>query len=231
MRLVIATTMWKRPEVFRFWAQQVNKLKEQANFEIIPLAVGSEGRRSKGLCDEYGINYYEFPNMPLGRKANARLKFCERYNPDWILFLGSDNVISFDLLEEYQKHFDNYDVIECKDIYYFDTRTKQSVYCEGYDNHRKGEPLAVGRCISRYVAEQNNWSLWNDRSFKGIDSAINKKLSPFRRKLIEIKDKHLVLDIKGNQNISTFDTRRSNWHLINDDFFKEKTDFEKLKTL
>lgn len=223
--------MWKRPEVFRFWAEQVNKLKEQADFEIIPLAVGSEGRRSKRLCESYGIEYYEYPNHPLGRKANARLRFCKKYDPDWILFLGSDNVISFDLLQEYIKHMESYDVIECKDIYYFDTRTKTSVYCEGYNNHRKGEPLAVGRCISRYVAEENNWDLWDDRKLKGIDSSVHEKLKPFRRKLITIKDKHLVLDIKGNQNISTFDTSRTNWHVISNEFFKRKTDFRRLSML
>ena len=81
------------------------------------------------------------------------------------------------------------------------------------------------------MAEENNLDLWDDRKLKGIDLSVHEKLKPFRRKLITIKDKHLVLDIKGNQNISTFDTSRTNWHVISNEFFKRKTDFRRLSML
>ncbi len=226
--------MWKRPKVFQFWCDSIKRLqKEVPEVEIIPMAVGSEGYRSRKLAERNGVIYHEVQNRPLGAKANARLKHAKELNPDYVLFLGSDDIICHDLLREYLKRIKSCDVIEVKDLYYFDTRTKKCVYCEGYTNERKGEPLAVARFVKRQVLDYFGWSVWESRKVKNIDSGFHNKLesSHFKRDLITIKDKYLVLDIKSAANISTFDTTRDNWHLINNEFFKRKTDFKALSML
>ncbi len=226
-RLVIGTMMWKRPNTFRFWAKHLQSLK--SNFEIVLLAVGSEGETSRKLAQDCGVHYVEYPNN-LGAKANARCRACQLLNPDYIMFLGSDNIVCNELLEYYWLNRHN-DIIEVKDIYYFDTRSNTSVYCEGYTNHRKGEPLAPARMISRKVAELLHWSLWNDRKRAGIDSSATVKLNRFKRHQITIKDRFLVLDIKSNQNISKFDVSRDNWHIIDEEFIRERTNFNVLRRL
>lgn len=225
--------IWKRPNVFKFWCDQIKVLQQELDVEIIPLAVGSEGVHSKRLAEENGVIYYEFPNMPLGRKANHRLRMAKELNPDYILFLGSDDVICPELLKHQVELAKDYDVIEVKDIYYYDTRSKTFVYCEGYTNHRKGEPLAVARFVNAKVFDKIGLNVWNARKRKGIDSDFNDKLHQFKRTQVEIKNRFLVLDIKTNDNISTFDTTRDNWSLIPQTFVRRKLgeNFSKLKSL
>lgn len=216
IKLVISTMIWGRFDLFRFWASQINRLKlECEDFEIIPLAVGSEGDESRLVAESCGVHYYEFPNEPFVEKANARLRFCADHNPDYILFLGSDDIVSPSLLSEYcQLMRDGFDIIESKDMYFFDTESKQLAYCEGYTGRRYGEGMAVGRCISYAVAASMNWRLWY-HGRGGMDSKINKSLNyyPFKRTQITIRNKHLILDIKGKGGINTFKPDKPNWHL------------------
>jgi hypothetical protein len=213
-RIVIGTMIWKRPEVFRFWAACVDNLREHfPELEIIACAVGSDGEESRELAESCGVHYREFPNQPLREKADARLRFCKTFKPDWILFLGSDDVICPDLLREYVRLMeDGADIIEVSDLYYFDTATGQTAYSSGYTHRRHGEPLAVARCINAAVAEELDWSLWRSQGRSSLDGAIHRRLSQsdFRRDRVTVKDSYLVLDIKTEVNISPANFDRPN---------------------
>jgi hypothetical protein len=214
--------MWKRHKVFQLWCDQIKVLQKEVDAEIIPLAVGSEGSVSKQLAELNGVVYHEFPNLPLGRKANHRLQMAKSLSPDYILFLGSDDIICPELLKHQIELAKDYDVIEVKDIYYYDTRSRVFVYCQGYTNHRKGEPLAVARFVNTKVFDKIGWSVWNENKRRGIDSDFHKKLNQFNRKQIKIKDRFLVLDIKTSENISKFDVTRNNWKIVSQGFVSRK---------
>ncbi len=225
--------IWKRPKVFNFWCDQIKVLQREVDAEIIPLAVGSEKKVSRELAEVNNVRYYEFKNRPLGRKANYRLRVARSLDPDYILFLGSDDVICSDLLQYQIELANDFDVVEVKDIYYYDTRTKTFVYCKGYTNHRKGEPLAVARLVNAKVFDEIGCDVWDARKSKGIDIDFHNKLDQFKRTQIEIENRFLVLDIKTDDNISTFDTTRDNWKVIPEAFVKKKlgSQFSKLKQL
>lgn len=235
IKLVIGTMMWGRFELFQFWCDHIKRLqKECPEIEIIPISVGSEGYKSKSICESNGIHYLEHENLPLRNKANARLKFAKQFNPDYIMFLGSDDIISTSLLKEYHTHMlDGVHILEVMDLYYFDRISKRSAYCEGYiSKRRKGEPMAVARCISSYVAEEFNWELWNTNINSSPDANINKNLRStiFSNFRLNIKNKHLVLDIKG-EGINVFKPNKPNWELIDTSIIKNflpKKEFQKL---
>lgn len=227
IKLCIGTMMWKRYELFKFWATQIRRLQKdfKNELEIIPVAVGSEGGLSRTLAERYNIHYLEHENLPLGRKANARLMFCKQFNPDYIMFLGSDDIICSGLMAEYIKEMrNNTEIIEVMDLYYYDLISKKAAYCEGYTTgRRKGEPLAVARCISKTVADVLGWKLWDNSRRISPDSCIYKALKTydFTRTKLTIKDKYLVLDIKNDEGINTFKPEKDNWELIKRTTFKK----------
>jgi len=235
LRLVIGTMIWKRFDVFQFWCDHIKRLQNECQeIEIIAIAVGSEGESSRKIAEKNGVYYTECQNLPLSRKANARLMFAKQFNPDYIMFLGSDDIISTSLLKTYF-HFmqQGIDIIEINDLYYFDIKTKSAAYCDGYSfGRRKGEPMAVARCIKNVVAIVFNWQLWNEKTKSSPDSNIFKMISQynFSRKRITINGQHLVLDIKGG-GINNFNINKQNWHSINNQEFLKFISIEEFQKL
>jgi len=137
MKVVIATMIWQRPEVFKVWAacaMTIIKLFPEIHIEVV--VAGSEGRKSRELVEGFGFLYVEVKNEPIGRKANRRLMACEKLNPDYVLFLGSDDVVSpkaFNYL--YRLMQLGVDEIVNMDLYYYDTRSKIAVHSIGFINY------------------------------------------------------------------------------------------------
>jgi len=224
LRLVIGTMMHRRYWVFQLWCNHIKRLQVSfPNIEIIPIAVGSEGKITKNLAESNGVYYHEYPNGDLKKKANARLRFAKRFDFDFIMFLGSDDVISNSLLKRYIELINQgFEIIEIMDLYYFDLQTKAFAYCDGYSSgERTGEPMAVARCISYKVADDNDWDLYGSRFSPdgAIREALNKR--NYKRKQFYIKGDHLVLDIKGS-GINSFNIKKSNWFEESRSYLKSK---------
>lgn len=223
-RLCIATMAWQRHELFESWCMNIDHLRNcDTGFEIIPIVVGSFDRHIRNIAEKYNCYYTDFQNMPLGAKSNERLRFCSEFAPDFIMLLGSDDFICADLLREYYRLAqEGNQIIEVSDIYYLHPETGTHVYCEGYTNNRKGEPMAVARMFTSSVAEAFNWKLWPEHKRRGMDSKIRTALRGIdvKRTQFSVKDRFLVLDVKTGVNLTKFDTSRDNWHVIEPNHIK-----------
>lgn len=225
MRVVIPTMIYGRFEVLDIWAAGIHRLiKSFPDIEFNVLIAGSEGEVSRDKAIDYGFDYIQLPNFPLGLKANLRLQAARDYEADYCLFLGSDNLISnatFGYLLD--KAAKGYKQVSNYDLYLHDSRTKRTVYSKGYTNHRRGESLAVGRFLHKDILNALGWTLWSDSREKWLDveSYARIKSIPHRQHKYRIKDSGLfVIDIKTVNNISSFQMR-SNWIPINFTTIKE----------
>ncbi len=204
--------IWKRPEVFKIWAVAVQRIIAtfpKIDFEV--LIAGSEGMVSKKIVDAWKWNYLETPNQPLGLKANIRLKACQKLKPDYVLFLGSDDIMSIPtfrfILNKIKQGFDE---IAPMDLYIYDVQSKRLVYSRGYTNHRKGERLAIGRVIHRDVLNKLKWTMWNSTRNTSLDGSSKSLLDGIVRKpcYYWLKENNLmILDIKTAVNLSKFKLR------------------------
>ena len=79
------------------------ELKDVLNLELV--AVGSEGDKSKNICEESGFNYFEYENQPMSEKWNFGLQMTKKFNPDAVIIIGSDDLIDKPLLKFYDKKF------------------------------------------------------------------------------------------------------------------------------
>ncbi len=214
MKIVITTLIWKRPEVFKIWAVAVQRIiSEFPDIDFEVLIAGSEGRVSKKITDAWKWHYIETPNQPLGLKANIRLKACKKLKPDYVLFLGSDDIMSIKtfafILKKIKKGFDE---IAPMDLYIYDAPSKTLVYSQGYINHRKGERLAIGRAIHKDVLDRIGWTMWDstrdrnlDGSSKGLLNSVVKNPYYYWLK----KNNLMIVDIKTEINLSVFQIRNN----------------------
>lgn len=220
MKIIITTLLWQRYEIFEIWAEAALRLINDfsnTRTKISVVVAGSEGEQSKSLVEGFGFHYVEVPNMPLGRKANFRMLKCRDLKPDWVVFLGSDDIISSKtfryLLKQMRK---GYDAIHNMDLYYYDTISGYTVYNCGYINHRRGEPMAPGKCLSAKLLKRMKWKLWDDDLLNTLDFNLRKKLEKrrYKKHIYSLKEKGLmIMDIKGKNNITPF-RMRPNYTII-----------------
>ncbi len=221
MKVVITTMIWQRPAITSIWCEAVKRLiKSFPQVEFNVLVAGSEGVHSRTLIEWHGFDYIETPNAPLANKANLRLQACKKYNADYILFLGSDDVMNnktFEfILSKMQKGFDE---IAPMDLYIYDTVSKTLVYSRGYINHRKGERLAIGRAVKCSVLDRVGWSMWKPGLNTSLDGSSREKLNKHIRNpyYYWLKANGLmIIDIKSKVNMGKFVIRKNHTVVPND---------------
>jgi len=209
MKIGILSAMWQRPGIFEIFATGINRLRDQ--FDITPVIVGSEGEVSKALCKKYGFLYLERPNNPLGRKFNAGLQVFKIFPVDYVIIMGSDDLISNNLIETYMPYMEKgHDLIGILDIYYYDILTKKLHYWPGYgncqkDKKRRNEPLGLARCISNKMINLVNWHLWDNNVNKGLDWIMWQRLKRVQCKPVSVKLTAInafAVDLKSGHNIN-----------------------------
>lgn len=207
--VVIITAMWRRPEVFRMFAVGVTNLIEKTDTKINVVVSGSEGKISRNLAESYGFLYTEFPNRPISAKHNTALHIAREINPDYVLCLGSDDILSQELFILYEQHMHTgIDFIGLKDFYFYDIISRKASYWGGYtDRKRYGETCGAGRMISRRLLNQCGWVLWNNNINKGLDGSMSANLrgKNFTSAIISLKDNRVfAVGIKSRTNVTSF---------------------------
>lgn len=208
MRIALVTMMYGRHEIFQIFAKQFEYLRDNCSEELVCVCVGSDGMRGQTLCDKHGIYYHNFPNHPLGRKANKRLEIAQSMDVDAVLFAGSDDLISLNDLEyKIKKLKEGFNFIAPMDIYYYDYRGGGFYYSNGYNGTaRAGEPMAVGRMLSREVMDKLKWNLFPSGKKRGLDGAAKRKLATIETKkhfYYHSKKGTMVVDIKSGMNMNS----------------------------
>lgn len=210
MRIAIVTTMWQRPEIFRIFAEQCQHLQNKyGNLDVI--VTGSESHKSKHLAESYGFHYIEYANKPLGRKQNRSTIKAKALGVDYVICVGSDDLISDKLYEYYLSQFEKgIDFIAPLDCYFYDTVSGKGLYWGGYRGKWQGMTCGAGRALSRNILNRLNWQPWYDELYSDVlDTGMDEKLKrvPHSRhtfKISTIKNAYLI-DIKSSTNMTPFE--------------------------
>ena len=234
--MVILTCIWKRPKLTRIVLSHYRALKKELkgeiNLELV--AVGSEGERSKDICEESEFNYFEYENQPMSEKWNFGLQMTKKINPDAVIIVGSDDLIDKNLLKFYDKKLkQGYMMVGIKDFYIYDTERRKLAYWRGYgklnDAHRMNETIGLARCLSRTLLDKLDFNIWNDLNIsRNLDGAMTTRLkevgiypvSEANMPYVDLDNQlygagHLgynlkeiegfAIDIKTKTNVTTFD--------------------------
>jgi tetratricopeptide (TPR) repeat protein len=234
--IVILTCVWKRPQlteiVLSYYATLQQELKGFINLEL--LAVGSEEKESEKLCQACGFDYVEYRNQPLSDKWEYGLNRCKDYDPNAVIIVGSDDLISRSLIEFYdQKIKEGLVFCGITDAYFLDLPTNEMIHWVGYTSNidpvRLGETTGMGRCLSRPLLDKLEFSIWkNLNKDRSLDGAMTQKLYEFGLELLDEKNcpltqvdtqtlrighcgfnlaemNAMALDIKFTENLTTFD--------------------------
>lgn len=230
MKIAIVTGVWQRPQIFELFAKGVHELEKIEGIELLTIVAGSEGELSKNMVEKHSFHYIEIPNQPLATKMNATILKAKEFNVNYVLCLGSDDIIHPDLMLKYIEQMEKgVDFIGVLDFYFLETTTKKCLYWGGYrDSRRKNHTCGAGRILSKNLLNKWNWTVWKNKHSHILDSSMQEKLSvtPHTSCIFSLKDFDLYgLDLKSETNMTKF----ALWD--NTNYIDNSIIFEKFKYL
>lgn len=197
-RLLIYTALWKRPHISEICFAGLNRLRKHPDYDIKVLAVISEEEMIP-LCEKYDVQWVMHENQPLGKKKNFGLKAAKEIDFDFLMEIGSDDLITNELLTSYKEYL-KYDFFGIRDAAYInsvDGECRRLISKSTY---------GAGRMIKRSVLERVGWELWADNKEKGLDNNSVHRLAAegiFYRQVPAMPAPG-VIDIKSDVNIWGF---------------------------
>jgi hypothetical protein len=198
IKLLVYLAVWKRPEITEICFAGIKRMQTHPNYEIDALAVISEESMIP-LCEDYGIGWTMTENSPLGAKKNYGLSQAKKMNFDYLMEIGSDDLVTNDLLTHYLP-FLNHGFIGVKDICYMDSASGDCRRLMSKSTY------GAGRVISRGNLEKMDWKLWLNRINSGLDnnSVMNMAVKKIGYKQVPEMESPGVIDIKSEVNIWPF---------------------------
>jgi len=216
MRVAILTAFWQRPRISMLYWRGIDRLTacaEKLRVELVTVAVVSpDDPENERLARAYATLVARCPNQPLANKWNAASLSAQRLEPDYVLILGSDDLVS-DTLFQGQVVAMQAGVLHSGllDFYVWNAATHRAAYWPGYPpgNRRRGRSIGVGRFYARSVLEQLGWALWpaSDRT-TGMDGLADERLLRAGVPLLAQSCTDwggVALDVKSDQNVWAFD--------------------------
>lgn len=212
IKISLISLVWKRPEIFEMFATGIKEMKKAMpkDFHLDVIIAGSEGDRSRKMVEAHGFIYIECPNYPLANKANAPLSLARIINPDYVLCMGSDDILHPDTFVMYcdlmRKGVDFMGVL---DFYFYDTTSGKSSYWGGYkEPYRVGRTCGAGRVLSRRILDLWKWKIWEVKHNHILDNSMDEKLKNVEHKscTFKLRDFNLyAVDVKSTTNMTPFE--------------------------
>jgi hypothetical protein len=198
-KILVYLAVWKRPEITEICFQGIKRLQAHPDYEIQALAVISEVDMIP-LCEKYSIQWVMTENYHVGRKKNFGLQACKDFDFDFLMEIGSDDLVLNSLLDDYKKFMVKYDFSGVREMGFIDTETGS---CRRWSS---ATVYGAGRLISRKALDMVGWRLWRDNQDKGLDVmsivTLHKKGVMYWQ--IPPGDYPKVVDIKSEVNIWPF---------------------------
>lgn len=201
INLLIYLAVWRRPQITELCFMGIERMKKHSAYNIKALAVISEPEMIQ-LCNKYDIEWTMQDNYPLGKKKNAGLKKAKEIDFDYLMEIGSDDLITNELLTQYLDYYGKYEFFGITDAAYIES---ESGVCKRLISEKS--TYGAGRIISRRLLDQMDWTLWSDSIQRGLDnnSLLNIE-SKTKVKYHKVKHHEVpgVIDVKSSENLWKF---------------------------
>lgn len=197
-KLLIYLAVWQRPYITKICFNGIIRLRNHPDYDIEVLAVISEESMIP-ICEQYAVKWVMYKNDPLGEKKNFGLQYAKNFEFDYMMEIGSDDLITNELLTHYLPYL-KYGFIGVKDVAYINTETGECRRLQSKSTY------GAGRIISRKILEQCGWKLWRDRLNKGLDNDSLLNLATKKIKYTQVPAMEVpgVIDLKSDVNIWKF---------------------------
>lgn len=221
MHILILVPIWGRPEITHLWGYALEGFVTE---EMTVLTILSkEDKYFKDNFDiihDCGFQYCEYSNKPLGRKLNAGIEYALTLEWDYLMNLGSDDLIHPAILQLFSPFLDQkIPFFGINRVFFYEKITKKLAKSVPY-------VWGAGRMISRHLIENlrsNGGFLYNSDFSRGLDcnsmDTIQEKVG-IKYELIDSGNFPYIVDIKTWDNINDFNMMSRLYEIVPTDILK-----------
>lgn len=150
-----------------------------------------------------GISFGIHPNNPIGGKWEYGVQLARLINPNSVLILGSDDVLSLNYIEDAYKKIkegkgsseNGLDLVGS--ISWMIYNIDKELYDLSYNEKVVPIVLGGGRLYSKYFLDSCDWNLFEKEKNKHLDSYGHNKVKDFSGKIGLVSSSEFILSIKG----------------------------------
>lgn len=150
-----------------------------------------------------GIFFGIHPNNPIGGKWEYGVQLARLINPNSVLILGSDDILSLNYIEDAYKKIkegkgsseNGLDLVGS--ISWMIYNIDKKLYDLSYNKKVVPILLGGGRLYSKYFLDNCNWNLFEKNKNKHLDSYGYDKVKDFSGKIGLVSSSEFILSIKG----------------------------------
>jgi serine acetyltransferase len=216
MKLGVHVPAWGRLPLVRVVFDQITAVRAELADDADPvdLVVAVAGSAEDEpelaeLCGQMGFGYTRSPNQPLGHKINEACATLQGTGCAGAVGIGSDDFVSASVFRHWAALLrEGVDYMGMIDCYLLDLSAGRLVYWPGYTNHRRGETIGLGRCLSAKLLDELYWRPFDGPCKINLDASMTRKLENRRftsrsGSLRGMSGRAMMVDIKsrlGNLN-------------------------------
>lgn len=226
MNFGIATINSGRKRVFELWCASIRRLRQDTQI-YIP-AVCTSGEEDKPICDEYHIAHFTQENKPVSLKWNTSFKYLRDIGCEYALVLGSDDLISTDLLRALMKEMDKgTSVIGINTVYFYAT---EGMHKGQLAKFKSGQILGVAKAIHKSALDPIGWHICPVAKNFGIDHGImDKAIQPYVTTKAFVEG--VCVDVKTKDNINKWTAFGKTRPIVDSKLFYDILSEEEIKLL
>jgi hypothetical protein len=170
----IATINYGRPRVFELFCASIKRLRYDLN-TYIPVACVSE-ESDKPMCNKYYIEHFTEPNKPISRKWNRAFGYFRSIGVDYVIILGSDDIISTELLRAIVEQMERgVSLIGINTIYFY---SAEGMYKGKLARLQSKQILGVAKAIHHSALDPIKWHVSPIDKNWGIDAIMSNAIKP-----------------------------------------------------
>lgn len=190
--IVVLIPVWGRNKILN---SVVSSLRQQTQSCTILCVVSTV--QDARYCISLNADICYCPNYPLGRKYQMGVFEARKYNPQALMVLGSDDLLSYTYIEKSMAYIDKgYDFIGKKQWYIFSSIN--DVYLASYTGKHSSRYLGAGRTYSKYFLDKIGWKIFDIHKNSGLDYR-GERLAYFQKaKMVALNENTYVFSFKGN---------------------------------
>lgn len=206
MRILLFLAVWQRPEITEICFMGLRRLMNRIDFEVSSFAVISEDSMIP-LCEKYGIEYCFYKNEPLGEKKNYGISKAMEKDFDYLIELGSDDLIKDGILDLYKPYLGYRDLLGLTSLCIIDSHTGRCKVTEPKSSFGLGRAISKEGIKRASIRNNGSFNLWESTINSGLDnnSEFRMAISGVFGKRIH-SDEPLAIDIKSSVNIHSFES-------------------------
>ncbi len=222
-RLAVLTCVYGRPEITKIFKKHLLSVEHQLSntYTFLNIIVDSETSNEALFAQDCHFVYLNANNNPLSNKWQAGLTYLKDLQWDNLLILGSDDLMTYELLMRYQALIaNNIDLIGLQDLYMYKLSTATLYYWAGYNpkHKRHGETIGLGRCLSRRLVSGMGYKLWDAGLQKNLDGNMMKNIRSssfeFQSQAMRCQATSLAVDIKTEANVTSLEEFKDELQVI-----------------